>query len=318
MPEPMECEGKTVEAAVEEALGRLGITRDEAEITVLQKPSAGFLGLFAKKARVRVVKREEAPKALEAPAAKEGVSEKAAERTAQEKPLERTAAAEKEQDGAAKEMTARSVEKTPEKPPMVFTETQEMQAERAVKFLQDIIHVMELDVTVERKTTATGLFIALKGESVGILIGKHGQTLDSLQYLTNLAANRGIDEGRIRVVVDAEDYRTRREETLVRLAHHLAEKACRLGQEVHLEPMNRHERRIIHTALLENRRVTTYSDGEEPRRYVVIAPKRRRGRRQDAYGEGRRGSRSFHRENAFHQEERAPEAQEPYYERGEY
>lgn len=316
MPGPMECEGKTVEAAVEEALGRLGIARDEAEITVLQEPSAGFLGLFAKKARVRVTKREAAPRAKGDPAGKEKASERIAERKVQDEPLGLASAAKKEQDGPAGDTPARSEwsersersEQSGERPPMVFTETQEMQADRAVTFLQDIIRVMELDVTVERKTTAKGLFIALKGESVGILIGKHGQTLDSLQYLTNLAANRGIDEGRIRVVVDVEDYRARREETLVRLAHHLAEKACRLGQEVHLEPMNRHERRIIHTALLENRRVTTYSDGEEPRRYVVIAPKRRRGRRQDSYeGRSRRA-----------RVESTPELQEPYYERGEY
>ena len=121
----------------------------------------------------------------------------------------------------------------------------------------------------------------LAGEDLGILIGKHGQTLDSLQYLTNLAANRGVSEGRVRIIIDIENYRSRREETLTRLAGHLAEKACRIGDEVHLEPMNRHERKIIHMALQDNRRVTTFSAGDEPRRYVVIAPKRRRSRKCD-------------------------------------
>ncbi len=295
MPESMEWESKTVEEAVESALRSLGVTREEAEISVLQEPSSGFLGLFAKKARVRVTKKAEAPRAAEPPAREKPKAEPARE----EAP--RTEAPAKEQETGA--FAPSSDEET-----LVFTEAQEMQAKRAVTFLRDIISVMNLDVTVERERTAKGLRITLRGESVGILIGKHGQTLDALQYLTNLAANRGIDEGRLRILVDAENYRLRREETLVRLAQHLAEKACRLGQEVHLEPMNRHERRIIHTALIDNRRVTTYSDGEEPRRYVVIAPKRRRGRRQDSYeGRSRRA-----------RVESTPEPQEPYYERGEY
>ena len=119
-------------------------------------------------------------------------------------------------------------------------------------------------------------FYDLSGESLGILIGKHGQTLDALQYLTNLAANRGGAEERIHVILDVEGYRSRREETLRRLAGHLAEKACRIHAEVRLEPMNRHERKIIHMALQDNYRVSTYSDGDEPYRCVVIAPKRRR------------------------------------------
>ncbi len=121
----------------------------------------------------------------------------------------------------------------------------------------------------------------LSGESLGILIGKHGQTLDALQYLTNLAANRGCEEGRIHVILDVEGYRSRREETLRRLAGHLAEKACRIHAEVRLEPMNRHERKIIHMALQDNYRVSTYSDGDEPYRCVVIAPKRRRRYQRD-------------------------------------
>ena len=102
-------------------------------------------------------------------------------------------------------------------------------------------------------------------------------TLDSLQYLTNLVVNKLSEAGNYaRVILDVEDYRARREETLTRLAGHLADKACRIGEEIHLEPMSRHERKIIHMALQDNRRVTTYSAGENPRRYVVIVPKRRR------------------------------------------
>ncbi|MBQ1336346.1 MAG: protein jag [Selenomonadaceae bacterium] len=133
---------------------------------------------------------------------------------------------------------------------------------------------VEAPVEVEQEKTEEGYVFNLVGEKLGILIGKHGQTLDSPQYLANLAANRGLAEDRIRVILDVEKYRRRREETLKRLAMRLADKANRIRAEVKLEPMNRHERKIIHMALQDHRRVSTYSDGEEPYRYVVIVPKR--------------------------------------------
>lgn len=152
------------------------------------------------------------------------------------------------------------------------------QVKRAEQFLRNVLSAMNLAVELKRGESEEGTVFSLIGENLGILIGKRGQTLDSLQYLTNLAANRGCDGERVRIIIDIENYRARREETLIQLAEHLAEKACRIGDEVHLEPMNRHERKIIHMALQDNRRVTTYSAGDEPRRYVVIAPKRRRRR----------------------------------------
>lgn len=160
---------------------------------------------------------------------------------------------------------------------------------RAEQFLRDIFRCMGLTVAMSARETDEGYVYDLSGESLGILIGKHGQTLDALQYLTNLAANRGCEEGRIHVILDVEGYRSRREETLRRLAGHLAEKACRIHAEVRLEPMNRHERKIIHMALQDNYRVSTYSDGDEPYRCVVIAPKRRRryaGPRDERRGRG--------------------------------
>jgi spoIIIJ-associated protein len=157
----------------------------------------------------------------------------------------------------------------------------EEQLARAENFLREVFAAMNLEVNWQQSESEEGVVFNLEGENLGILIGKHGQTLDSLQYLANLAANRGVAEDRVRVIIDIEGYRARREETLMRLAGHLAEKACRIGEEVHLEPMNRHERKIIHMALQDNRRVSTYSAGEEPRRYVVIVPRRRRFRRRD-------------------------------------
>ena len=151
----------------------------------------------------------------------------------------------------------------------------EMRA-RAERFLSEIFGAMGLTVTLSHSDTPIGVVYNMQGENLGILIGKHGQTLDSLQYLTNLVVNKNPESGYTRIILDVEDYRARREETLTRLAGHLADKACRIGEEIRLEPMSRHERKIIHMALQDNRRVTTYSAGDNPRRYVVIVPKRRR------------------------------------------
>ena len=161
--------------------------------------------------------------------------------------------------------------------------TDEMAA-AAEGFLGKIFAAMGLFVTLNRTDTPTGTIFNMHGENLGILIGKHGATLDALQYLTNLVVNKIPETGFARIILDVEDYRARREETLIRLAGHLADKACRIGEEIHLEPMSRHERKIIHMALQDNRRVTTYSAGDNPRRYVVIVPKRRRyGRSEDGY-----------------------------------
>ena len=115
----------------------------------------------------------------------------------------------------------------------------------------------------------------LTGKNLGLLIGKHGQPLDSLQYLTNLTANKFDSTERLHFILDVENYRQRRAETLHKLAKSVAEKAIRTRQPVKLEPMNRHERRVIHTALQNNKRVETHSTGEEPYRYVIVSPKKR-------------------------------------------
>lgn len=162
--------------------------------------------------------------------------------------------------------------------------SQEITLQRGEKFLQEVFAAMGIEVQIlRREDEEEGTIYELVGERLGILIGKHGQTLDALQYLANLAANKDHADGHARIIIDIEGYRSRREETLMRLAGHLAEKACRIGQEVHLEPMNRHERKIIHTALQDNRKVSTYSAGEEPRRYVVIVPRRRKRRYDSEY-----------------------------------
>ncbi|WP_027405823.1 RNA-binding cell elongation regulator Jag/EloR [Anaerovibrio sp. RM50] len=151
--------------------------------------------------------------------------------------------------------------------------------EKAEKFLGDIFKAMKLDIEIEKKESEDGTIFNLIGDNLGILIGKHGQTLDSLQYLSNLAANRGLTDNKVRIIIDIENYRSRREDTLRRLAMRLADKVRRTGERIVLEPMNRHERKIIHMALQDNYRVSTYSSGDEPYRKVVIELKR--GGRRD-------------------------------------
>ena len=261
MASVVEATGKTVADALKSALQQLGCTEADVDYEVLEEPSKGFLGFFGKDARIKVTKKEVAAESVVVTEVKEIPAE------------EESVAAEEDKAAAVAESYPSAAE----------------QLARAEKFLREVFEAMGIEVTWQQREAEDGVIFDLEGENLGILIGKHGQTLDSLQYLVNLTANRGVADGRVRIIIDIEGYRARREETLMRLAGHLAEKACRLGEEVHLEPMNRHERKIIHMALQDNRRVSTYSAGDEPRRYVVIVPRRRRRRRdydaQERYNE---------------------------------
>jgi spoIIIJ-associated protein len=143
----------------------------------------------------------------------------------------------------------------------------------AKDFLQKLFKAMRLKVHIERMTQADNVTLNLRGDDLGLLIGKHGQTLDALQYLTNLAAHRDAEE-RVRIILDVEDYRKRRAETLERLARRLADRVKSRGEKVVLEPMSPHERKIIHMTLQDDYRVMTYSEGEEPFRKVIIALKK--------------------------------------------
>lgn len=140
-------------------------------------------------------------------------------------------------------------------------------------FLTSVFTTMGLKVEIEPVDRGETVYLNLKGSRLGVLIGRRGQTLDSLQYLANLVANKDAAE-KIRYVLDAEDYRRRREETLQKLAYRLANKVNRSGEKIVLEPMTAQERRIIHHALQDHRYVYTYSEGEEPNRRIVISPKR--------------------------------------------
>ena len=263
MADTMEWTGRTVKAALEAAAADLGCAPASLEYTVLEQPSRGFLGLIGRKdARIRV--RDIDGAAVAETKAADPSADMAELETRLEEEVEET-----QVDAPAKAASSKAAKA---KDAVSLLE----QEKRARKFLEDVFAAMKIEVELHRLETEEGILFQLEGESLGILIGKHGQTLDALQYLTNLAANRGVAGERLHVQLDIEGYRARREETLTRLAGHLAEKACRIGQEIHLEPMNRHERKIIHMALQDSRKVSTYSAGDEPRRYVVIVPRRRR------------------------------------------
>ena len=141
---------------------------------------------------------------------------------------------------------------------------------QAQSFLKELTHLMGVDVTVAMGTDAeNNIFAQMTGDTLGILIGRRGETLDALQYLTSLRINKGQDHY-TRVTLDTENYRAKREDTLIRLANRMANRAVKMGRKVSLEPMNPYERRVIHSALQPNELVDTHSEGEEPKRHIVI------------------------------------------------
>lgn len=159
------------------------------------------------------------------------------------------------------------------RPAVVRVTLKESRSERVERFLHDICDAVDMEARIAVKEDEEYLHAEVFGREAGMLIGHHGQTLDALQYLSNLVAAKAGDEGP-RVLLDVEEYRKRREETLTRLATRLAERAVRSGEPVVLEPMSAHERRVIHLALQDNPSVATSSEGEDPFRRVVIQPKR--------------------------------------------
>ncbi len=159
------------------------------------------------------------------------------------------------------------------RPAVVRVTLRENRAERVERFLSDVCDAMSMEARVTVREDEEYLHADVYGKEAGMLIGHHGQTLDALQYLANLVAGKAGDEGP-RVLLDVEEYRKRREETLTRLATRLAERVARSGEPVVLEPMSAHERRVIHLALQDNPSVATSSEGEDPFRRVVIQPKK--------------------------------------------
>ena len=252
---------KTVEDALTEASIELGLASTDIDYEVIEKGSAGFLGIGAKQAVITAWKKvAEKPK-------KEKKPEKKVEKKVEEKPVEVKEVKE------VKETPVEEVE-VPEKEEKL-AEVEPQTKEACEKFLTDVLKSMDMEVKLTSVIDEDGaLSINMEGENMGILIGKRGQTLDSLQYLTNRVANK-MQDGYVRVKLDTENYRERRKETLENLAKNIAHKVKRTKRAVSLEPMNPYERRIIHSALQADKYISTHSEGEEPYRRVVVTLNRK-------------------------------------------
>ena len=229
-----------------------------------------------KKQAPRQEEKKEPKKADFAKEPKEKPVKPAKEKTYKERPVKERQP--KEIEGTVKERQPKERPVKPSKPVEVITDPQEIKEieERAIVFLKDVFASMDLgevEITSKYDTTDGCLEVDFEGEDMGILIGKRGQTLDSLQYLTSLVVNKG-KSNYIRVKLDTEDYRRRRKETLENLARGIAYKVKKTRKPVVLEPMNPYERRIIHSSLQGNKYVETISEGEEPYRHVVVRLKR--------------------------------------------
>lgn len=239
-----EFSAKTVDDAITAACQDFFVTSDKLDYEVLEEGSSGFLGIGAKPALIKARVKEDKE------IVKETVKEPVKEVLKEEKTFVKETA-------KVSNVDAREVE------------------EAAKKFLGEVFDAMEMEVIVDAKydDAEKALDVDMRGEEIGILIGKRGQTLDSLQYLVSLVVNRGQADY-IRVKLDTENYRQRRKDTLENLAKNIAYKVKRTRRPVALEPMNPYERRIIHSALQNDRYVTTHSEGEEPYRKVVVTLKK--------------------------------------------
>ena len=257
---------KTVDDAITEALIQLGVTSDRLEYEVIEKGSAGFLGIGMKQAVIEARRKPE-PKEEKVKAEPKKVEAVQPQKAAAEKKAD-------EPQKAAFEKVVEKEVKEEVKKETKLVEVQPQTIEAVEDFLKNTMKAMDMEVELKTEIDQDGaLCVDMSGEHMGILIGKRGQTLDSLQYLANRVANKH-QEGYVRVKLDTENYRARREETLRHLAKNIAHKVKRNRRPVALEPMNPYERRIIHSALQSDPYVMTHSEGEEPFRKVVITLKK--------------------------------------------
>ncbi len=306
---------KTLDDAITEALVQLGVTSDQLDYQVIEKGSAGFLGIGMKQAVIKARKKEEVkeeefeikiPK-VDVSVVKEPIKRDSSAKEKKESPKKESSKKEiskkesskkeisrkdspkketKKKNNAPKEKkdmekvqptVSPSEKNAAEKKEVELANVEDQTIKACEKFIEDVLKAMDMkDVNITSTIDEEGaLSISMEGSNMGILIGKRGQTLDSLQYLTNRVANK-MQDGYVRVKLDTEDYRRRRKETLENLAKNIASKVKRNRRTVSLEPMNPYERRIIHSALQADPAVSTHSEGEEPYRRVVVTLVRNR------------------------------------------
>ncbi|MBQ9299861.1 MAG: protein jag [Clostridia bacterium] len=301
MKKSYEAKGKTREEAIDAGLEALDLTIDEVIVEDIEEGSKGLFGLFGSRpwtVRLTAIADDEKSDVLdthslfassldEKPARKQP-AEKKEKKPAEKKPVEKLEkkeeapaqkpekaekpVPEKKEKKPAEKKQPRKPKQEAEKKPLTPAEQadRETAAGMAQDFLQELTRLMGVKVSVHVNTDEEGnVRVNMEGDSQGILIGRRGETLDALQYLTSLKVNKGRGDY-TRVTLDTEGYRARREEALIRLANRMANRAVKTGRRVSIEPMNPYERRILHSALQDNPDVTTHSEGEEPNRHVVI------------------------------------------------
>ena len=255
--------GKTEEEAIRKALQQLQMDRDDVSVEILERAKSGFLGIGSSPARVRVTYGQEEPEAPAATVQPEKKPEKKPEPKPQPKP---------QQPKPQKAEAPKAAPKAEEAPAAPVQEScQDDNVRRITEFLTGLLEHMDSPAQVKVSETEKGRYsVVLEGQKLGQLIGRRGETLDAIQQLTNYAVNSGREK-RIRVHVDAENYRAKREQSLESLARKVAAKVTRYRRSVTLEPMNAYERHVIHAALQDVPGVNTYSIGSEPNRRVVVS-----------------------------------------------
>ena len=291
---------KSLDDAITEASIQLGVASDQMEYDVIEKGSAGFLGIGSRQAVIRARIKKTVTEEIKAEEIKPEEIKKEFKKDFRKDRKEFVGHKERKEHKEYKKDSKKDFKKEPKKEFVKENKTETVSAVTAAapvyeekkelhvavvteatqkiceKFLQEVLQAMGMgEVTIVSSIDEEGaLAIEMSGDNLGILIGKRGQTLDSLQYLTNRVANKSQD-GYVRVKLDTEDYRKRRKQTLENLAKNIAYKVKRSRKPISLEPMNPYERRIIHSALQADDRVSTHSEGEEPYRRVVVTPNRR-------------------------------------------
>lgn len=291
---------KTLDDAITEASIQLGVASDQMEYDVIEKGSAGFLGIGSRQAVIRARIKKSVTEEIKAEEIKPEEIKKEFKKEFRKDRKDFGGHKERKEYKEYKKDSKKDFKKEPKKEFVKENKTETVSAVTAAapvqeekkelhvavvteetqaiceKFLQEVLQAMGMgEVNIVSSIDEEGaLAIEMNGENMGILIGKRGQTLDSLQYLTNRVANKSQD-GYVRVKLDTEDYRKRRKQTLENLAKNIAYKVKRSRKPISLEPMNPYERRIIHSALQADDRVSTHSEGEEPYRRVVVTPNRR-------------------------------------------
>ena len=270
--------GKTEDEAIRRALEQLGLERDDVSVEILERAKSGFLGIGGSPATVRVSYDDGQPEPKPEPVKPEP---KSAAPKAEKKPvycaevLQKEVRAREKQEREAKRGERRAepkAEKAPREPAVLGEEVRDEKSEQIRTFLSGLLEHMDAKAEVKVYEVEKNRYkVILEGEKLGALIGRRGETLDAIQQLTNYSINRGSEKNRVRVQVDAENYREKREQSLERLAEKVAGKVTKYRRNVTLEPMNAYERHVIHTALQDTPGVTTFSIGTEPNRRVVVS-----------------------------------------------